>query len=163
MVGRPRIAKIGGNDAFEILVLPFDERPAMLNAGIVDENIEAAMFCRDGFHRRSGRLSIAYIKGGRLGAATLRRFSKRPGIAAIDQNRGAMTGKRPCHGKTQPPRGAGYQGNTVVQREKPTHDPMMSQEWASGKFRYPEGAIPPCDDYLVTAIGVYMPASKWPL
>jgi len=110
----PRQAKAGGeidgDHAIEIGILPFGERLAMLDAGIVDEDVELAMLLDQPRQAVPALRHIGHIEGRMIGLELFRRIGQRFLIARIEDHGGAMFCQGLGHSKAQPARGAGDEG-----------------------------------------------------
>ena len=103
------------DDAVEISIFPFHQGLAVLNAGIVDQDVEMAVFLDNVFQGLARDGGIAHIEGQGLRADGFCSRGKGCRIAGIDNDMGAIFLQGLGHGQAQPARGAGHQGNAIFQ------------------------------------------------
>ena len=112
--------------ALEIRVGPFGDRHAVLDAGIVDQDVEPAVAWRDVAPSPPAWRAVGDVEGHRLGGMAgggepRRGLGQRRGVAGVDDDVGAVRGQGLGHGEAQPARGAGHQRDAAVEAEQVGH------------------------------------------
>ena len=124
--GVAREAEAGGevdrDHAVEILVLPVGDGAAVLDAGVVDENVELAVARRDVFER-TARATLASVTSKAMASAPI--FGgggiELGLVARVDDDLGAILRQRLGHGEAQAARGAGDEGHAALERKHAAH------------------------------------------
>ncbi len=120
--------KIYVNHPIEIIIFPFDEWAAMLNAGIVDQNIQMAKAFGDIFEGGSGGGTIRYIEGHSFCANFCCGFGQSRGITRVDDHVRAIFLQRLCHGKTQPTGSSGNECHATFERKHMSHSELQKNK-----------------------------------
>ena len=94
----------------------------MLHAGIVDQDVEPAVGGVDPRHRAS--VAAASVTSNAIGSAAWPAAVSRAaasarvaGLAAVEDDMGALLGQGLGHGEAQPARGAGHERDAPVEAE----------------------------------------------
>ena len=107
--------QIDVDDPVKVVVLPFHQRPAVLDAGVVHQNIKTAMARRRWRRALGPDLGIGHIEGHRSRPQSFGGLAKGCRIARVDDDVGAILCQRLGHGKAQAARRTGHQGNAILE------------------------------------------------